>query len=58
MSQKKLHIAHVVECLGGGVNTYLRHVLPRLIQHGFTLTLICSLNRNDPSAEETLSHGA
>ena len=53
MKSNSLHIVHIVEAFGGGVSTYLRLVLPGLVDRGFEVTLICSLHRGCPAARKT-----
>ena len=55
MYHKPLKIVHIVEAFSGGVNTYLRMVLPRLAAEGFNITLICSFNRSCPHRRQTIS---
>lgn len=55
MKNKTLRIVHIVEAFAGGVNTYLRLVLPELVDRGFAVTLVCSLNRGYPAAEKTVT---
>ncbi len=42
---KKTRVVHIVEAFEGGILTYMRTVLPRLVDCGYDVTLICSLDR-------------
>lgn len=55
MGKRRIKIAHIVEGFTGGLNTYMRLVLPQLAQKGFDTTLICSLNRASPDAADHLT---
>jgi len=55
MEHERIKLAHIAEALEGGVATYLRTVLPQLAEHGFDVTLVCSLNRHWPDAEDIIS---
>ena len=50
MREKALKVVHILEAFLGGTATYACTVLPRLVQRGLDVTLICSLNRSDPDA--------
>jgi len=41
MKHKIIKIAHITQTLSGGMHTYFRHVLPKLVQKGFEVTLLC-----------------
>jgi len=45
MYNKKIKIVHILEGFSGGTCTYICTVLPQLVQKGFEVTLISSLNR-------------
>ena len=55
MEKGKIKIVHIVEGFTGGLNTYMRLVLPQLVQKGFDTTLICSLNRACPDVADHLA---
>ncbi len=50
-----MHIAHIVEAFEGGIVTYMRTVLPRLVELGCDITLICSVNRQWPGTQAVIS---
>jgi len=55
MNNKKIKIAHIIEGFLGGTSTYLCGVLPQLVQKGFDVTLIGSINRKDENAYAKIS---
>lgn len=55
MKRKSLKIVHIVEACAGGVNTYLRGVLPGLAAEGFEVILVCSLERDCPTTARTMT---
>ncbi len=55
MSQRKVRIAHIIEGFSGGTCTYMCHVLPQLVERGFDVTLVVSLNRRCPDAFRKVS---
>ncbi len=55
MHKNEVKVAHIVEGLDGGLNTYMCTVLPQLVQNGFDVTLICSLNRGGAVALKVIS---
>ncbi len=48
MHNKKTSVVHILEPFVGGVRTWVCTVLVRLVENGFDVTLICSLNRSCP----------
>jgi glycosyltransferase involved in cell wall biosynthesis len=55
MHDKKIKIVHILEGFMGGASTHIRTVLPQLVQKGFDVTLIGSLNRCCPDAHTRIS---
>jgi len=55
LEKKPMRILHIAEPFIGGISTYMRLVLPCLVRQGFNVTLIYSLNRSFPSAQEQLA---
>ena len=48
MNNKRISVVHILEPFVGGVRTWVCTVLVRLVENGFDVTLICSLNRSCP----------
>jgi glycosyltransferase involved in cell wall biosynthesis len=55
MYDKKIKVVHILEGFLGGTSTYMCTVLPQLVQKGFDVTLIGSLNRSYPEAHTRIS---
>ncbi|HUW19755.1 MAG TPA: glycosyltransferase [Sedimentisphaerales bacterium] len=55
MGNRPIKVVHILEGFLGGTCTYVCTVLPQLVQKGFDVTLICSLNRCCPDAAERIS---
>ncbi|MFC1676512.1 glycosyltransferase [Planctomycetota bacterium] len=55
MQSKPIQVVHIIEGFLGGTSTYFCAVLPQLVQRGFEVTLICSLNRCEPNAPALIS---
>lgn len=55
MQDKSIRIAHVTEAFAGGVATYMRLVLPKLVQQGFDVTFFYSQGRQCRIADKALS---
>ncbi|MHC4647920.1 MAG: glycosyltransferase [Planctomycetota bacterium] len=55
MDKKTIKVVHILEGFVGGARTYACTVLPRLVERGFDVTLICSLNRGEPDAPARVS---
>lgn len=55
MHDKKIKVVHILEGFWGGTSTYICTVLPQLVQKGFDVTLIGSLNRCCPDAQTRIS---
>jgi len=54
MRDKAIKVVHIVEPFQGGTGTHIRLILPELVRQGFDVTLICSLNRAEPQAQEDI----
>jgi glycosyltransferase involved in cell wall biosynthesis len=52
---ERLSIAHVTEAFGGGVATYMTHVLPALAARGHDVTLYCCNGRNEPTFDDAVN---
>jgi glycosyltransferase involved in cell wall biosynthesis len=52
---KKIKVVHILEGFLGGTSTYMCTVLPQLVQKGFDVTLISSLNRSYADAYTRIS---
>ncbi len=50
-----MRVAHIVEAMTGGVLTYMRTVLPRLVGAGAEVALFCSLERKGTGAEASVA---
>ena len=50
----KIKVVHILEGFTGGTSTYMSTVLPELVQEGFDVTLIISIERCTPDTEMRL----
>ena len=55
MAGKTIKVIHILEGFAGGLSTYVCTVLPQLVQSGFEVTLLCSLNRRCSDADVRIS---
>ena len=55
MHNRKIKVVHIVEGFVGGLRTYVTTVLPRLVEEGYDVTLVCSLDRCQSNVDSQIS---